>query len=239
MGYTPAKSAQAFRQSYGLFRQAAHQADAHYRVLGILTDGFESTIHCMGTPFLKAAISNCLPHAMTKVPTKLPASSTALRWQLSRRFAQVFDEVYKRAGQRVFALGQNLRCFTEYVGIVAGQAQPLRFHEWMTQKKPGWYAVYTNRQRPRTTTWVDQAHNALDRKLFMMKGFHHPHGHQRAFLNGLALLYDLIPYQRRAKHAGRCGVQVEGGTLPTSDCFLKLHMLTCGGFAMSGHTLHH
>ena len=176
LGYTPAKSVQAFRHSYGLFRQAASQADPHYRVLEIFTDGFESTIHSMRTLFPKAAIGNCLLHAMTKVPTKLPASSTALCRQLSRRFAQVFDEVHKRAGQRVFALGQKLRRFTEYVGIVAGQAQRLRIHEWMTQKKPGWYAVYTNRQRPRTTTWVDRAHNALDRKLFMMQGFHHPHG---------------------------------------------------------------
>ncbi len=31
----------------------------------------------------------------------------------------------------------------------------------------------------------------------------------------------------------------EGGTLPTSDCFLNLQILTCGGFAMSGDTLHH
>jgi hypothetical protein len=111
---------------------------------------------------------------MKKVPTKLPAISSALGQQLSHRFAQIFAEVHQRAEQRVFALGQKLRCFTEYVGIVAGQAQRLRLQEWVTQKKPGWYAVYANRQMPRTTTWVDQAHNTLDRKLFMMKGFHHP-----------------------------------------------------------------
>ena len=32
----------------------------------------------------------------------------------------------------------------------------------------------------------------------MMKGFHHPGGSQTAFLTGLAPLYNLIPYQRRA-----------------------------------------
>lgn len=230
LGYTTAKSAQAFRHSYDLFRQAARQAEPDYRVLGILTDGFESTIHSMRTLFPKAAIGNCLLHAMKKVPTKLPAISSALRQQLSRRFVQLFDEVHQRAGQRVFALGQKLRCFTEYVGIVAGQASRLRLHEWITQKKPGWYAVYANRQMPRTTTWVDQAHNALDRKLFMMKGFHHPDGHQQAFLTGLALLYNGIPYQRRAKHAGRCGLEVEGGKLPTQDWFLNLRIVTAGGF---------
>ena len=64
-------------------------------------------------------------------------------------------------------------------------------------------------QMPVTSTLRDQAHNAIDRKLFLMKGFHHPHGSQQAFLTGLAHLYNLVPYQRRAQHAGQCGVEVE------------------------------
>ena len=100
---------------------------------------------------------------------------------------------------------------------------------WFQDKKAGWYTLLDDLRMPMTTTMLDQGHNALDRTLFMMKGFHHPEGQQKAFLNGLALLYDLIPYQPRAKHAGRCGVQVEGGTLPTSDWFLNLCILTAGG----------
>jgi hypothetical protein len=83
---------------------------------------------------------------------------------------------------------------------------------------------------PVTRTLRDQAQNAIDRKLCMMKGFPHPQGSQQAFSNGRALLYNLMPYQRRAKHAGQCGVQVEGGTLPADDWFLTLQILTCGGF---------
>jgi hypothetical protein len=45
-----------------------------------------------------------------------------------------------------------------------------------------------------------------------MKGFHHPGGSQRAFLTGLAHLYNLVPYPRQAQHGGHCGVEVEGGT---------------------------
>ena len=67
---------------------------------------------------------------------------------------------------------------------------------------------------PVTSTLLDQAHNAMDRKRFMMKGSHHPHGSQQVFLRGLAHLYNLVPYQRRANHAGQCGVEVEGGTVP-------------------------
>jgi hypothetical protein len=43
-------------------------------------------------------------------------------------------------------------------------------------------------------------------------------------------LYNLIPYQRRAQHAGQCGVEVEGGRVPTRDWFLNVQILTSGGF---------
>ena len=49
------------------------------------------------------------------------------------------------------------------------------------------------------------------------------------FLTGLAHLYNLIPYQRRALHAGQCGVEVEGGCLPRQDGMLNLQILTSGG----------
>jgi hypothetical protein len=83
---------------------------------------------------------------------------------------------------------------------------------------------------PVTSTLLDQAHHAIERKLFMMKAFHHPGGSQQACLTGLAHLYNLVSYQRRAKHAGQCGVEVEGGRLPTADWFLNRQILTCGGF---------
>jgi hypothetical protein len=74
----------------------------------------------------------------------------------------------------------------------------------------------------------------IDRKLFAMKGFHHPGGSQRAFLMGLAQLYNLIPYQRRALNAGKCGVEIEGGRVPTSDWVLNLQILTSGGYRPAG-----
>jgi hypothetical protein len=64
----------------------------------------------------------------------------------------------------------------------------------------------------------------------LMKAFHHPGDSQQAFLTGLAHLYNLILYQRRAMHAGQCGVEVEGGRVPTSDWMLNLQILTSGGF---------
>jgi hypothetical protein len=136
----------------------------------------------------------------------------------------------QRKGLRVFALGKRLRHFAGYVATTAGAANGERVRRWFQEKKAGWYAVLADPQMPVTSILLDQAHNAIERKLFAMKGFHHPQGSQQAFLTGLAHLYNLVPYQRRAKHGGQCGVKVEGGTLPTRDWFLNLQILTSGGF---------
>jgi len=48
----------------------------------------------------------------------------------------------------------------------------------------------------------------------------------RRFSRGWHNLYNLVPYQRRAKHGGHCGVEVEGGRLPTRDWFLNVQILT-------------
>jgi hypothetical protein len=130
----------------------------------------------------------------------------------------------------VFALGQRLRHFGNYVARAAGKANGERVRRWFQDKKAGWYVVLEDPQMPVTSTLLDQAHNAIERKLFAMKGFHHPRGSQQAFLTGLAHLYNLVPYQRRAKHAGQCAVEVEGGKVPTQDWFLNLQILTPDGF---------
>jgi hypothetical protein len=123
-----------------------------------------------------------------------------------------------------------LRHFADDVATTAGTGNGQRVRQWFQDKKAGWYTVLADPRMPVTSTLLDQAHNAIDRKLFMMKGFHHPKGSQLAFLHGLAQLCNLVPYQRRAQHAGQCGVEVEGGTVPTRNWFLNLQILTSGGF---------
>ena len=58
----------------------------------------------------------------------------------------------------------------------------------------------------------------------------HPDGSQQALLTGLAHLYNLVPYPCRARHAGQCGREVEGGKVPPRDWLLSLQILTSGGF---------
>jgi hypothetical protein len=230
LGYTEDASAAAFTQSYQEFQRAALQYEPAYRVQGILTDGFDSTTKSMCTLFPGARLGNCLRHALTKLPKKLAAIAFPVRKALRSQFHTLLYRARQRKGLRVFALGQRLRRFADHVATTAGAANGQRVRQWFQDKKAGWYAVLADPQMPVTSTLLDQAHNAIDRKLFMMKGFHHPHGSQQAFLRGLAHLYNLVPYQRRAQHAGQCGVEVEGGTVPTRDWFLNLQILTSGGF---------
>jgi len=230
LGYTEDASAAAFTQSYQEFQRAASQREPSYRVRGILTDGFDSTTSSMRMLFPGARLGNCLRHALTKLPGKLAAIAPPLRKALRSEFHTLLYRARQRKGLRVFALGQRLRHFADHVAHRAGAANRARVRCWVREKKAGWYAVLADPQMPATSTLLDQAHNALERKLFAMKGFHHPGGSQQAFLRGLAHLYNLIPYQRRAQHAGQCGVEVEGGRVPTADWFLNLQILTSGGF---------
>ena len=229
LGYTENASATALTHSYQEFQRMAINQEPTYRVRGILTDGFDSTTKSLCTLFPGARLGNCLRHALIKLPKKLAAIASPIRKALRAQFHSLLYRARQRKGLRVFALGQRLRRFADDVTIAAGAANGARVRCWFQEKKAGWYAVLADSQMPVTSTLLDQAHNAIDRKLFMMKGFHHPKGSQQAFLRGLAHLYNLVPYQRRAQHAGQCGVEIEGGTVPTRDWFLNLQLLTSGG----------
>jgi hypothetical protein len=239
LGYTEDASAVAFTQSYQEFRRVALQHEPAYQVRGILTDGFDSTTKSLHTLFPGARLGNCLRHALTKLPKKLAAIASPVRLALRTQFHTLWYRARQRKGLRVFALGQRLRHFADHVAATAGVANGERVRRWFQDKKAGWYAVLADPQMPVTSTLLDQAHNAIERKLFAMKGFHHPGGSHQAFLTGLAHLYNLVPYQRRAQHAGQCGVEVEGGRLPTRDWFLNLQILTSGGLQRAAETPHH
>jgi hypothetical protein len=230
LGYSDSKSAAAFTQSYSVFQQAALDHEPSYQVRGALIDGFDSTVGSMRTLFPGARLGFCLRHALNKLPDKLVGVSASVRRGLRSKFHALFHRCRQRKSLRVVALGQRLRHFVNRIDATVGEVHGERIRHWFETKKAGWYAVLEDPKMPAMSTVLDQAHNAMDRKLFAMKGFHHPGGSQGAFLMGLAHLYNLIPYQRRALNAGKCGVEVEGGCVPTWDWMLNLQILTSGGY---------
>ena len=230
LGYSASKSAAAFTESYGEFQRAALAHEPSYQVRGALTDGFDSTTKSMRTLFPRTRLGFCLRHALNKLRDKLIGVSAPVRRGLRAKFHALLHRCRQRTGLRVVAMGQRLRHFADHITSTLGPEHGARVRHWFQDKKAGWYAVLADPKMPASSTLLDQAHNAIDRKLFMMKYFHHPGGSQPTFLTGLAHLYNLIPYQRRALHAGQCGVEVEGGQLPTPDWMLNLQILTSGGF---------
>src|SRR5436853_2682909 len=208
-------------------------------VKGALTDGFDSTVSSLRTLFPGARLGFCLRHALNKLPAKRIGVSASVRQGLRSQFHALLHRCRQRKSLRVVALGQRLRHCADRITTTVGEAHGERVRNWFRDKKAGWYAVLEDPRMPASSTLLDQAHNAIDRKLFAMKGFHHPDGSQPAFLTGLAHLYNLIPYQRRALNAGQCGVEVEGGRVPTQDWMLNLQILTSGGYQCAPAPPHH
>ena len=174
LGYTAEASAAAFTQSYQVFQRAAFHQEPTYRVRGILTDGFDSTIKSLRTLFPGARLGNCLRHAINKLPRKLRPSPP----QSARRCARSSTPCCtgRVSGRACGCLrwARRLRRFADHVATMAGVANGERVRQWFQDKKAGWYAVLEDPQMPVSSTLLDQAHNAIDRKLFAMKGFHHP-----------------------------------------------------------------
>src|SRR5262249_50091587 len=160
----------------GDFQRVASQQEPSYRVKGVLTDGFDSTDKSMRTLFPRARLGTCLRHALLKLPKKLVAIASPVRQALRSQFHTLLHRARQRKGVGVFALGQRLRHFADHVAQQAGVANGERVRRWFQEKKAGWYAVLEDPQMPVTSTLLDQAHNAIERKLFAMKGFHHPGG---------------------------------------------------------------
>src|SRR6195256_1571087 len=175
LGYTEEASAAAFTASYEEIQRAASQHEPSYRVRGVLTDGFDSTTKSMRALFPGVRLGFCLRHALNKLPKKLMAIAAPVRQSLRAKFHTLLHRARQRKSLRVFALGQRLRHFADHVAHKAGVANGERVRRWFQDKKAGWYAVLADPQMPATSTLLDQAHNAIDRKLFMMKAFHHPH----------------------------------------------------------------
>src|SRR5204862_3313482 len=119
LGYTENASAAAFTESYQAFQRAASQQEPSYRVRGILTDGFDSTVKSVRTLFPGARLGNCLRHALNKLPKKLAAIASPVRQTLRSQFHTLLYRARQRKGLRVFALGQRLRHFADHVAITA------------------------------------------------------------------------------------------------------------------------
>jgi len=138
----------------------------NFREAQVLTDGFDSTNKSNAGIVSWARLGNCLRHAVIKLPRKLAIIASPVRQALRSRFHTLLYRARQRKGLRVFALGQRLRHVANHVTTTAGPTNGARVRRWIQEKQAGWYAVFEDPQMPMTSTLLDQAHNAIERKLF-------------------------------------------------------------------------
>jgi hypothetical protein len=141
LGYTTEASAAAFPESSQAFQRVAVDQEPTYRVRGILTDGFDSTLKSMRRLFPGVRLGNCLRHALNKLSKKLAAIPSSVRQALRSQFHTLLYRARQRKSLRVFALGQRWRHFADHVTHKAGVANGERVWRWVQEKKAGWYAV--------------------------------------------------------------------------------------------------
>jgi len=141
LGYSDAKSAVAFTESYGQFQRAALEYEPSYRVQGALIDGFDSTTKSMRTLFPGARLGYCLRHALNKLPDKLVGLAAPIRKGLRSKFHALLHRCRQRKSLRVVSLGQRLRRFVDHIRATEGKAHGERVQTWIQDKKSGWYAV--------------------------------------------------------------------------------------------------
>jgi hypothetical protein len=91
-------------------------------------------------------VGNCLRHALTKLPKKLPAIASPMRKALRSQFHTLLYRARQRKSLRVFALGQRLRHFVDHITHTAGTANGERVRRWFQDKlrrEAAWRNVVT------------------------------------------------------------------------------------------------
>ncbi len=229
LGYVDTLLETELTANYGMFKENAQAELPDYSPAGVLTDGFTSTQNSVRNNFIQTVIGICLFHASLLISRSLKKELGDNAEMLSKEFFNIIGKFNKKEWLPVFKVGQRIRRFKEKL-IKIGGTKTNDIVEWINRKKAGWMKVMQIEQMPNVTTLLDQAHNCIDRKLFNMKQFHHKNGRQADYMNCFAMLYNIIPYQKRAKNAGFCGIQVNAGKTPEADWMLSLQILTSGGY---------
>ena len=184
---------QPLPQSYGEFQRAAFQQEPTYRVRGILTDGFDSTTKSMRTLFPGARLGTaCATRSISSRrnsrPSRLPSAKPCARSSTpcctGRASAKACACLRSASGYATLPTTSPPRL---------GRPMAQRVRRWFQDKKAGWYAVLADPQMPVTSTLLDQAHNAIERKLFAMKGLPSSQGQPTGVSHGARALVQPHP----------------------------------------------
>lgn len=229
--YVESVDDETLHQSYQQFAQETRQIDPDYEPKTINHDGFQSTINALKRCFSGASFLLCWLHAFKSLARLLKILPEDVVFQITANLRQILKRSHSVGLRSVLSLRSSLSQFYwRYVAVLvpANLFDPLK--NWIDSRRATFsesmkYPVPLSYGYP-----IDHICNHLDRKLFMMKHFHHPDADRVSFLKGFALIHNFIPYQRFARNARKCPAEVDGAILPHPDWFVSLLILTAGGY---------
>lgn len=213
-------------KSYQKYMTEAQKIKENYTPKSVTLDGYQSTQNAMKKIFPLASLIYCWLHAVRSVFKRVKAFCEEVAKEISGSLWWVLKGKSEEKTVLKNSLSGWLRRYESFLpeDILLG------LKGWLKRRRPSFYESIGQETEWSTSYQLDQICNHLDRKLFNMKYFHRKDSNKEDFLRGLALVHNLIPYQRRAKNAGKCPVEVEGGRLPHSNWFVSLLILTSGGY---------
>lgn len=224
--------------SYKKFDVETKKIEPSYTPRAVTHDGFKATTNALGHIFKKAT-SNliCWLHACWSLVKILEPFSKEEANNISYWLLYILKECHQKVSLRRISLKNRfIALLKRYKEILPANIFE-NLKSWVNRKKP---YLYTSMDFPSTQCFsysIDHICNHLDRKLFMMKYFHHYSSRKDLFVKGYALIHCFVPYQRFARNAYLSPVQVEGASLPHKDWFISLSILTSGGYKKQNNVI--
>ena len=218
-------------ESYQQFSDDTKAIETSYAPATITIDGFKPTRNALCHIFKKSsAYLLCWLHACWGIAKILEPFSKEEANRLSFWLLHTLQECHQKPSlQRISLRSHFTALLRHYKTILPGEIFE-NLKSWIARKRPYFYASMDFSLAHCFSYSIDHLCNHLDRKLFMMKHFHHPLARKDLFLKGFALLHNFIPYQRFARNAHTCPAQVEGAKLPHTNWLVSLLILTAGGY---------
>lgn len=229
--YVDTVDEEVLEASYRQFAVEAKKIGQEYAPRTVTHDGFKATRNALCHIFKKASTYLiCWLHACWGIAKILEPFSKEEAEQVSFWLLHTLQECHQKPSlQRISLRNHFTALLRHYKPVLPGEIYE-NLKSWLARKRPYFYASMDFQLAHCFSYSIDHICNHLDRKLFMMKHFHHPSARKDLFLKGFALIHNFIPYQKFARNAHKCPAQVEGAKLPHSDWLVSLLMLTAGGY---------
>ena len=228
--YVDSLDDEVLENSYQKFAEETKTIDADYAPKTVTHDGFKSTINALHSIFKKTTFLICWLHACWSIAKLISPFSKEEGKNLSWNLFEALKKYHSKTSLQCISLRSWFTALLRSYKNVLPPNLHESLKEWIKRRKPYFYAGMDYPLSLNFSFSIDHICNHLDRKLFMMKHFHHPESCKDLFLKGFALIHCFIPYQRFARNAHKSPAQVEGAELPHPDWFVSLLMLTAGGY---------